>query len=263
VIIILAAESLKRRIQSVADPKYNNIPLQQQFVTSVILNPTGYIPRRFTTCDTQTGARSSISPSKYDRAEQVMRKVSTNLNEDNNNYVNHYLNRGSAITRGSIVSNNKFDFSDPSIINNFEQMIPRNKNMPLVNGNFQKRFSMIQKSTRGSAFIENITKIPLNKEYHVNMERKIEHDNIEYKDSKNILTIGNIIHSYDMKEITNVYHHMNFLKRFELPDELKNNFNDKIMRETKKPNLERHKLRDITRNRSNTIVLNARKDRRK
>jgi hypothetical protein len=46
---------------------------------------------------------------------------------------------------------------------------------------------------------------------------------------------------------------MNFLKRFELPDEFKNNFINKVMRETKKPNLERNKLIDVVRGRSNTI----------
>jgi hypothetical protein len=250
----LAAESLKRRLTSQMDQKFDNIPLQQQFVTSIILNPTEYIPRRVTYEDKKSNISPSkfdrISPSKFDRISAQLRN-SYNVDQfDPNNisFITKFLIRGS---RGSTTSN-KFDLSDPNILNNLETLVSRSKAFSIGGVDLQQRLS--QFTTRQSQ------RIPLNKEYHINFERKIEHDNLCYKDGNQFLKLDSIAYTYDIKDITSVYYHMNFLKRFELPEEFENNFIEKIMRDCKKPNLERNKLKDIFRGRSNTVVLS--KDKR-
>jgi hypothetical protein len=160
------------------DPKFDNIPLQQQFVTSIILNPTGHTVRRFT-IDPHGKKNSSISPSKYDLIQAQLRN-SVNMDEFGQfNYLSKFLNRGSQ--RGSAISN-KFDFSDPNLLNNLEKMVTRHKAFSLTGSELSKKFSFLSQN-RGS-----FNRVPLNKEYPINMERKIEASDLTYKDSNIVLT---------------------------------------------------------------------------
>jgi hypothetical protein len=232
------------------DPKYSNIPAQQQFMTSIILHPLGHAPRRFTALDNlQHHYRASISPNKFDIIKEVGNRNSTKLTGNDIQLLTNFIGKGAH--RNSTLSN-KFDIIDPSLVNNLEGLGSRRKTFTTNNPKVaHKKYSMV--SQRGSQFF----KIPLNKEYQINIERNIENTDINYKDSKiSVLILDNIEFVYDIKGLTNVYHHMNFLKRFELPEEFKNNFIKEIMRETKKPNLEGTKLKDIVpRGRSGTVVV--------
>jgi hypothetical protein len=179
--LLVAAESLKRRLTNLMDKRYDNIPLQQQFVTSIILNPSAHISRRLTVGNDQGGKKNSISPSKYEKVQAQLRN-SFNVDQfdpNNINFISKFLNRGS--NRGSAVSN-KFDLSDPSILNNLEKMVGRSKALSLSGIQLQKKLSQL-------SHYRNSMRVPLNKEYPMNFERKIEHDILSYKDGKQISLI--------------------------------------------------------------------------
>ena len=72
-----------------------------------------------------------------------------------------------------------------------------------------------------------------------------------------MLIILAIKFSYTNKEIVSVYHHMNFLKKFDLPSELQENFMSGVMLENAKSTLESFRIKKLStvvpRDRSRTL----------
>lgn len=195
--ICLAAESLKRRVVNSFNSKYNNIPSQQQFVGTIILNPTGYIPRRFTTvgCINMVHRESSISPSKFDKVDQHLPIVQNtrkstvhfanfnSMNLVNNLYNNSPLPQGRKMSK---VMTNKFDLVDPNIIRNFIDNInadePRQKAYtmgkdkrvsqfvhpnPRMKGNLKKTNTYVDTRRETKHYFN----VPLNKEYMMGLDK--------------------------------------------------------------------------------------------
>lgn len=291
--ICLAAESLKRRVVSAFDPNFSSLWAQNQFINSIILNPTSYIPRRFTVMDSNLPhlKRASISPSnKFDNVPQNVSKrlihhsnTVTLMSKKNpqKNLTNHRMSIESNSMlqfsnmnskRNSKVIPNKFDLVEglsglaynPTPEFNMDtrnkayttyQKNKNAKNQQFENSKMDRRISYnpynsyqampLSYNLKRNSYIPVhpddlfLKTLPLNKEYEISIERDI---NLEEKD------VPKIKYSYDTKEIVSVYFHMNFLRKFELPEELKSEFNPAFMTENPKGALESFKLKSAQAN---------------
>lgn len=137
----------------------------------------------------------------------------------------------------------KFDKYDPFLANNdYNEYLEAGIMVPNVKGGFKNKFDSDyskygqnenKKRAKAYSIHENYNyksktleqSVPLNKDY----------DLFNQKDSSKTLLISAIKHHYTLKEISRTFINMNFLKKFETPEEFKETFIPEIM--TKKPRI--------------------------
>jgi len=145
---------------------------------------------------TSTGARKS-SISKFDQYDPFMNKnIQININPNNPQPHPTLANYPSKIS----TFRNKYDIGNESNELGAQQYF--------INSNFQKRSKAYSIHEKGN--YQNKMNVPLNKDYDVFAESKIEH-------------------SYSMKDITRIFINMNLMKKFDFPTEFKTKYISEIM----------------------------------
>jgi hypothetical protein len=273
--ICLAAESLKRRIINNTLPLFNSLWAQANYLNAILLNPVPYIPRRFTAIEIDhlhnlkrlsnlgnnipdidvivNGNENVKTQNKYfihsntyvnnsSKKSKKQRKSETNYLTLNNN---NFVKKEDSIRKLSTITHNKFDLVNGYGINSSlkemtSQAITYNSlgNPSTNSANYNKFVSSVNENQmrRVSYNISRDPNIetPLNKVYDLKINR----------DESN-LKVNSIKFKYEKKEILSVYFHMNFLKKFEFPEELKNNFISSVMMENPKSLLESLKVKNL------------------
>lgn len=134
--ILLAAESLKRRIVSNSDPKFNKIMAQVLFVHTIIINPSIYIPRRFTagvnknTVENLIAGRkasTSKSPSKFDEFNKMntynvaqihnYKMLNSLHSQANRHYSNHRSDTLKDIPASNLEAINRYIYTQQNSLN--------------------------------------------------------------------------------------------------------------------------------------------------
>jgi len=258
--ICLAAESLKRRVLS--NLVQNSLWKQIQIINKSI---GSFVQRRYTEAD-----RSHINLKRDTEDRKQHLKTNSKRSTYTKNTYQHLDYSKHSSYRDTVMSESNDIHMANKLFNNFSNKHQRNSKV------LQNKFDIVQEqyfaapnnyhsniqmnsrkvSVRGSG-VADLIRVPLNKEYEVDFELLKERET--KTESCNICNDFNLAIklSYTTKEIVSVYHHMNFLKKFDLPSDLQENFMSGVMLENAKSTLESFRIKKLStvepRDRSRTL----------
>ncbi len=188
--------------------------------SGIILNPKDHKPRKLSFGEQESEIIERSTKLKHGFSK--FNKFDPFLNEKKN-----------TINQSGSILKNKFDHQMYSNVGNSYNFEKRPKAYSINYHNIPKRKSL---------------HLPLNKDYPL----KDEKSNLE-----NIFILSyKVEHKYNTEEITKIFINMNFLKKLEMPDKLRQNFVKDLFNKNAKTHLDQFKNKYETRIRSNTLNNN-------